>query len=61
MVDILESVPPEEVRALARRSLFTRLDAGDAVLVAPRITKRSCSCCWRGGCGSTRKAPRGAS
>ena len=35
MVDILESVSREEVRALARRSAFTRLDARDAVLVAP--------------------------
>jgi CRP/FNR family cyclic AMP-dependent transcriptional regulator len=35
MVDILESVPPEEVRALARRSAFVRLDARDAVLVSP--------------------------
>jgi CRP-like cAMP-binding protein len=35
MVDILESVPREEVQALARRSAFTRLDARDAVLVAP--------------------------
>jgi hypothetical protein len=35
MVDILEGVPPEEVRALARRSSFARLDARDAVLVAP--------------------------
>jgi hypothetical protein len=35
MVDILESVPPEEVWALARRSAFARLDARDAVLVAP--------------------------
>jgi CRP/FNR family transcriptional regulator len=35
MVDILESVPREEVQALARRSAFTRLEARDAVLVAP--------------------------
>ena len=35
MVDILEGVPPGEVRALARRSSFARLDARDAVLVAP--------------------------
>ena len=35
MVDILESVPPEEIRAIARRSAFTRLEARDAVLVAP--------------------------
>jgi CRP/FNR family transcriptional regulator len=35
MVDILESVPPEEIRAIARRSAFTRLEALDAVLVAP--------------------------
>jgi CRP/FNR family transcriptional regulator len=35
MVDILESVPPEEVRALARRSTFSSLDARDAVLIAP--------------------------
>jgi CRP/FNR family cyclic AMP-dependent transcriptional regulator len=35
MVDILESVPPEDVRALARRSAFARLDARDAVLVSP--------------------------
>jgi len=35
MVDILEPVAPEEVRELARRSSFTRLDARDAVLVSP--------------------------
>jgi CRP/FNR family cyclic AMP-dependent transcriptional regulator len=35
MVDILESVPPEKVRVLARCSTFTRLDARDAILVAP--------------------------
>ncbi len=35
MVDILESVPPEAVRALARRSAFARLGARDTVLVAP--------------------------
>lgn len=35
MVDILESVPPEGVRALARRSAFARLDARDAVLITP--------------------------
>jgi CRP/FNR family transcriptional regulator, cyclic AMP receptor protein len=35
MVDILEAVPPEDVRALARRSTFTRLDARDAVLIDP--------------------------
>jgi CRP/FNR family transcriptional regulator len=35
LVDILESVPLEEVRALARCSTFARLDARHAVLVAP--------------------------
>ena len=35
MVDILESVPPEEIRALVRRSAITRLKAQDVVLVAP--------------------------
>jgi CRP/FNR family transcriptional regulator, cyclic AMP receptor protein len=35
MVDILEAVPLEEVRALARRSTFARLDARDAVLIDP--------------------------
>jgi CRP/FNR family transcriptional regulator, cyclic AMP receptor protein len=35
MVDILEGVPPEDVRALARRSAFESLDARDAVLVSP--------------------------
>ena len=35
MVDILEAVPPEDVRALARRSTFARLDARDAVLIDP--------------------------
>jgi hypothetical protein len=35
MVDILEAVPPEDVRALARRSTFTRLDARDAVMIDP--------------------------
>lgn len=35
MVDILEGVPPEDVRALARRSAFASLDARDAVLVSP--------------------------
>jgi CRP/FNR family cyclic AMP-dependent transcriptional regulator len=34
MVDILESVPQEELLELARRSAFARLDARDAVLVA---------------------------
>ncbi len=35
MVDILESVSLEAVRALAQCFTFTRLDARDAVLVAP--------------------------
>ncbi len=35
MVDILEGVLPEDVRALARRSAFESLDARDAVLVSP--------------------------
>ena len=35
MVNILEPVPPEEVRALARCSTFARLDARDTVLLAP--------------------------
>ena len=35
MVDILEGVPPEDVRALARRAAFASLDARDAVLVSP--------------------------
>ena len=35
MVDILEAVPPEDVRALARSSTFARLDARDAVLIDP--------------------------
>jgi len=35
MVDVLEAVPPEDVRALARRSSFARLDARDAVLIDP--------------------------
>jgi len=35
LVDILEGVPPEELRALARRSAFASLDARDAVLVSP--------------------------
>jgi CRP-like cAMP-binding protein len=35
MVDILESVPPEEIRAIARRSAFTRLEVRDAVLITP--------------------------
>ncbi len=35
MVDILEAVPPEDVRALARRSTFARLDTRDAVLIDP--------------------------
>jgi CRP/FNR family transcriptional regulator, cyclic AMP receptor protein len=35
MVDILEALPPEDVRALARRSTFARLDARDAVLIDP--------------------------
>jgi CRP/FNR family transcriptional regulator, cyclic AMP receptor protein len=35
MVDILEAVPPEDVRALARRSTFARLEARDAVLISP--------------------------
>ena len=39
MVDILESLPPGEVRALAQCSAFTRLEARDAVLVAPEEHK----------------------
>ena len=35
MVDILEAVSPEDVRALARRSTFARLDTRDAVLIDP--------------------------
>ena len=35
MVDILEGVPPEDVRALARRAAFASLDARDSVLVTP--------------------------
>ena len=35
MVDILEGVPEEDVRALARRSAFASLDVRDAVLVSP--------------------------
>jgi CRP/FNR family cyclic AMP-dependent transcriptional regulator len=35
MVDILEAVPPEDVRALARRSTFARLDAREDVLISP--------------------------
>ena len=35
MVDILEAVPAEDLRTLARRSAFARLDARDAVLVDP--------------------------
>ena len=35
MVDILEAVPPQDVRALARRSTFARLDTRDAVLIDP--------------------------
>ena len=35
MVDVLESVPPEGLRTLARCSVFAHLDARDAVLVAP--------------------------
>jgi CRP/FNR family transcriptional regulator len=35
MVDILESLPPEEIRALALRSAFIRLGARAVVLVTP--------------------------
>jgi CRP/FNR family transcriptional regulator len=35
MVDILEAVPPEDVRELARRSTFACLDTRDAVLIDP--------------------------
>ena len=35
MVDILESVSPEDVRVLTRRSTFARLEARDAVLISP--------------------------
>jgi CRP/FNR family transcriptional regulator, cyclic AMP receptor protein len=34
-VDILEPVPPEEIRAIVRRSAFTHLEARDAILVDP--------------------------
>ncbi len=35
MVDILEGVPPEDVRAIARRAAFASLDARDTFLVSP--------------------------
>ena len=35
MVDILEAVPAEDLRELALRSTFARLDARDAVLIDP--------------------------
>ena len=35
MVDILDTVSPEDVRVLARRSTFARLEARDAVLISP--------------------------
>ena len=35
MVDILEGVPEEDVRTLARRSAFASLDVRDAVMVSP--------------------------
>ena len=35
MVDILEGVPPEDVRALTRRSAFASLEVRDAILVSP--------------------------
>ena len=44
MVDILESMSLEAVRALARCSTFARLDARNVVLVAPTITQRGCFC-----------------
>jgi hypothetical protein len=56
MVDILEAVPPEDVRALAWRSTFTRLDARDAVLIDPTSTRSGCSCCLKDGRRSTRRA-----
>ena len=60
MVDILEPVPPEELRSLARRSAFARLDARDAVLVAPdEYAERLLLLCWRLGRGSTRKVTQG--
>ncbi len=63
MVDILEPVPPEELRSLARRSAFARLDARDAaVLVAPdEYAERLLLLCWRVGRGFTRKVTRGGS
>jgi CRP/FNR family transcriptional regulator, cyclic AMP receptor protein len=36
MVDILEPVSPEEVQELARRAVFSRLDARDALLITPQ-------------------------
>jgi hypothetical protein len=44
MVDILESVSLEAVRALARCSTLARLEARDVVLVAPTSTQRGCFC-----------------
>jgi CRP/FNR family transcriptional regulator len=35
MVDILESVPAEDLKAIARNSAFARLEARDAVLIPP--------------------------
>ena len=55
MVDLLEGVPPEELRALARRSAFTGLEVRDAPSWSPPTsTQRGCSCCWRGGPRSMR-------
>ncbi len=62
MVDNLEPVPPEELRSLARRSAFARLDARDAVLVIPdEFAERLLLLCWRVGRGFTRKVTRGGS
>jgi hypothetical protein len=56
MVDILEAVPPEDVRALALRSTFARLDAREDVLIPLTSTQGGCSCCWKDGRRSTRRA-----
>ena len=61
-VDILEPVPREQLRALPRPSAFARLDARDAVLVAPdEYAERLLLLCWRVGRGSTRKVTRSGS
>ena len=59
MVDILGSVPPEEIRAIVRRSAFTRLGVRDAVLVTPEAREERLLRLLDVGAGVCEKGPAG--